>query len=126
MWTEYFNGRINPHTSYLDNVLGVEPIGVGDVILTEVLQGFRADKDYRKAKSLLMDLSVFEVLGVKRAVRAAENYRLLRRKGVTVRKTIDTLIATFCIDRGFPLLFTDRDFDPFVKFLNLQTPKLDL
>jgi hypothetical protein len=125
VWIEYFNGNINPHTGYLDSILEIEPIGIGDAILTEVLQGFRTDKDYRKAKSLLMDLSVFEMLGVERAVRAAENYRLLRRKGVTVRKTIDTLIATFCIDRGFPLLFTDRDFDPFVKFLNLQAPKLE-
>jgi predicted nucleic acid-binding protein len=121
VWVDYFNGAVNRHTDYLDAILGAEPIGIGDLILAEVLQGFRNETAYRRAKRLLMDLSVFEMVGVKRAVRCADNYRLLRARGVTVRKTIDSLIATFCIDRGFPLLFSDRDFEPFVEHLNLRT-----
>ena len=120
VWVDYFNGVISPHTDYLDRVLGVEPIAVGDLILAEVLQGFRTQEGYRRAKSVLLDLSVYEIAGVERAVRAADNYRLLRAKGITMRKTIDALIATFCIERDFPLLFTDRDFNPFVEHLGLR------
>jgi len=124
VWIEYFNGELNPQTNFLDEILGVEPVGIGDLILLEVLQGFRSDREYKKAKSLLMDLTVFEMLGRDQAIRAADNDRFLRKKGITVRKTIDTIIATYCINRGFPLLFTDRDFEPFVQYLNLQ-PALD-
>jgi len=120
VWVDYFNGETNPYTDYLDGILGLESIGIGDLILAELLQGFRSDDGYRKAKAVLMDLAVFEMVGVERAIRAADNYRLLRTRGVTIRKTIDTLIATFCIDRGFPLLFSDRDFEPFVQHLNLR------
>ena len=124
VWIEYFNGELNPQTNFLDEILGVEPVGIGDLILLEVLQGFRSDREHKKAKSLLMDLTVFEMLGRDQAIRAADNDRFLRKKGITVRKTIDTIIATYCINRGFPLLFTDRDFEPFVQYLNLQ-PALD-
>jgi len=124
VWIEYFNGELNPQTNFLDEILGVEPVGIGDLIFLEVLQGFRSDREYKKAKSLLMDLTVFEMLGRDQAIRAADNDRFLRKKGITVRKTIDTTIATYCINRGFPLLFTDRDFEPFVQYLNLQ-PALD-
>lgn len=124
VWIEYFNGELNLQTNFLDETLGVEPVGIGDLIFLEVLQGFRGDREYRQAKSLLQDLTVFEMLGKVQATRAADNYRFLRKKGITVRKTIDTIIATYCIDRGFPLLFTDRDFEPFVNYLNLQ-PALD-
>ncbi len=120
VWIQYFNGEVNPQTDYLDEILGVEPIGIGDLVLLEVLQGFRSDLGYDTAKSLLTNLTVFEMLGKDQAIRAAGNYRYLRKLGITVRKTIDTIIATFCISRGFPLLFTDRDFEPFVKHLNLQ------
>lgn len=111
---------MNPQTDYLDGILGVEPIGIGDLVLLEVLQGFRSDLGYDTAKSLLTDLTAFEMLGKDQAIRAAGNYRYLRKLGITVRKTIDTIIATFCISHGYPLLFTDRDFEPFVKHLNLQ------
>ena len=121
VWIDYFNGSINRHTEYLDELLGLEPISVGDLILAEVLQGFRTDKGYRTARSLFAELSVHEMVGRERAVRAADNHRILRAKGITVRKTIDTLIATFCIDHDFPLLFTDRDFQPFVEHLGLRT-----
>jgi predicted nucleic acid-binding protein len=121
VWVDYFNGQVNRHTDYLDGILGTELVGVGDVILAEVLQGFRSDSAYRTAKRLLIDLPVFEMVGVERAIRAAQNYRSLRARGITVRKTVDSLIATFCIDRGFPLLSKDRDFEPFVTHLNLRT-----
>ncbi len=120
VWIRYFNGEVNPQTDYLDEILGVEPVGIGDLILLEVLQGFRSDLGYEKAKSLLMDLPVFEMLGKDQAVRTAENYRHLRKMGITVRKTIDTIIASYCISRGFSLLFTDRKFEPFVKYLDLK------
>lgn len=125
VWTDYFNGTKNRHTDYLHGLLGVEPVGIGDLMLAEVLQGFRSDAGYRKAKSLLLDLTVLEMVTAERAVRAADNYRFLRKRAVTVRKTIDTLIATFCIDRDFPLLFSDRDFDPFVRHLNLRSAVSD-
>ncbi len=120
VWIEYFSGNNNPHTDFLDGVLGVEPVGIGDLILTEVLQGFRSDADFKTAKSLLLELHIFEIIGTNRAVKAAEHYRFLRSKGLTIRKTVDTLIATFCIEQKFPLLFTDKDFLPFVCHLELK------
>ena len=120
VWIEYFNGNENLHTDYLDGVLGVEPVGIGDLILAEILQGFRSDADFKTAKSLLLELPIFEIIGANRAVKAAEHYRFLRSKGITVRKTADTLIATFCIEQKYPLLFTDKDFLPFVRHLELK------
>jgi predicted nucleic acid-binding protein len=121
VWIDYFNGAASAHTDILDEKLGEEPVGIGDLMLTEVLQGFRTDSDFQKAKSLLLNIPVFELIGADRAIKAAENYRTLRVKGITVRKTIDTWIATFCIQQRFPLLYTDRDFDPFVQHLGLRT-----
>jgi hypothetical protein len=120
VWIDYFNGTRNRYTDCLDDLLGQEPVAIGDLMLTEVLQGFRSEAGYRKAKSLLLDLTVLEMVTAERAIRAADNYRFLRKRAVTVRKTIDTLIATFCIDRDLPLLFSDRDFEPFVRYLNLR------
>jgi predicted nucleic acid-binding protein len=120
VWVDYFNGSASPQTDYLDEMLGSEPIGIGDLILAEVLQGFRTEQGYRTARLLFSELSVYEMVGAERAARAADNHRVLRRNGMTVRKTIDTLIATFCIDHDFPLLFTDRDFRPFVEHLGLR------
>lgn len=121
VWIEYFNGVKDDHTDYLDEILGAEPVGIGDLMLTEVLQGFRTDTGYKTAKSLLTELPIFEIIGTERAIKAADNYRFLRKKGITVRKTVDTLIATFCIDQKYPLLFADQDFAPFVKHLGLQS-----
>ena len=121
VWIEYFNGKKNSHTDYLDEILGSEIVGIGDLMLTEVLQGFRSDKVYETAKSLLVDLPIFEMIGQEREIKAAEHYRFLRKKGITVRKTIDNLIATFCIDQQLPLLFVDKDFAPFVKHLGLRS-----
>ncbi len=119
VWIGYFNGLDTPETDHLDGLLGKEPVGLGDLILTEVLQGFRHDKDYEMAKGLLASLTVFELLGRDMAIRSTDNFRLLRKKGITIRKTVDVIIATFCIENTMPLLHSDKDFDPFHKHLNL-------
>ena len=119
VWVDYFNGRSSAETNYLDELLGKEPIVVGDLVLIEVLQGFRRDSDYNTAKKLLTSLEVFTLGGQEIAIKSAANFRLLRKKGITVRKTIDVLIATFCIERELSLLHSDKDFDPFHEYLNL-------
>ena len=83
------------------------------LILTELLQGFRADKDYKIAKSLFDDVVIFDLVGKDMAIKSAENFRVLRKKGITIRKPIDVIIALFCIERELPLLFSDKDFKPF-------------
>jgi len=120
VWVDYFNGRHTFQTERLDVLLGNEPLGIGDLILTEVLQGFRSDSDSRTAKDLLTSLAVFEMLKVERAIQSAANYRLLRRRGITIRKTVDVIIATFCIVENHALLFSDKDFTPFVEHLALH------
>jgi len=119
VWVDYFNGTHTPQTQNLDNTLGIQPIAVGDLILTEVLQGFRQDKDYKTAKQLFENVTVYEMLGRQMAVKSAENFRHLRKRGTTIRKTADVIIATFCIEQKLPLLFSDKDFKPFVKHLGL-------
>ncbi len=117
---DYFNGRNNWQVEVLDSILGKELVVIGDYVLTEVLQGFRSDKEFQKAKTILLSFPCFDIGGKEIAIQSAKNYRLLRKKGITVRKTIDTMIATFCIQNKFTLLHNDRDFDPFNKFLNLK------
>ena len=121
VWIDYFNGTVTRETDSLNSLLGQELIVIGDLILTEVLQGFRRDRDFRKAKELLDTLIFREMLGKDLALRSAQNYRTLRRKGVTVRKTIDVIIATFCVQHRLPLLHSDKDFEPMVKHLKLMT-----
>lgn len=120
VWIAYFNGIDSAQTNALDTALDTSRIVVGDVVLTEVLQGFRADADFRRARALLLNLDVRAVLNPERALLAADHYRLLRNKGITVRKTMDTLIATFCIEEGLPLLHDDKDFLPFEQHLGLM------
>ena len=120
VWVDYFNGVTGPHTNLLDRLLLKERILIGDIILTEVLQGFRSDADFRKARSLLDTLEYCPMLGKEIALQSAQNYRKLRRAGVTVRKTIDVMIATFCIMNRHRLLHTDRDFDAIEKHLGLK------
>ncbi|MCB1674151.1 MAG: PIN domain nuclease [Pseudomonadales bacterium] len=120
VWIDYFNGHVTPQTDKLDALLGVEPLGIGDFILTEVLRGFRADADYQTAKSLLNTLTIFDMLGAELAIKSADNFRALRKRGVTVRKTADVIIATFCIEYSHSLLFADKDFVPFVSHLGLK------
>ena len=119
VWIDYFLGRDTPQVEILDKSLGVISVGVGDLVLTEVLQGFRDDKDYRIARSIMDELTVFEMLGKYLAIKSAENFRKLRKKGITIRKTADVIIATYCIEHGMPLLFSDKDFKPFVQHLQL-------
>ncbi len=120
VWVDYFNGQDTPQTAKLDALLGIEPLAIGDLILTEVLQGFRADADFAQAKALLLSLTVFDMLGVENAIRSAEHYRALRKRGFTIRKTVDVMIATFCIREGHSLLFSDKDFIPFVEQFGLR------
>lgn len=119
VWIDYFRGQRSAQTDRLDELLSQQPILIGDIILTEVLQGFTSDSDFNKALRMLAALELIEIGGREVGIQAARNYRLLRARGVTVRKTIDTLIATRCIEDGIPLLFSDRDFQPFVDHLGL-------
>ena len=119
VWIDYFNGNDNPLTDELDSGLAQGIIAIGDLIFLEILQGFKNDKDYNLAKSTLGTLEQYEMLGHAQALKSAENYRVLRKKGLTIRKTIDVIIATFCIENKLPLLFSDRDFIPFVDHLGL-------
>ena len=119
VWIDYFTGIDNKQTATLDKTLGVQSVAAGDLILTEVLQGFRHDRDYRTAKALFDNVTIFEMLGRDMAIRSAENFRTLRKKGITIRKTADVIIASFCIKQKIPLLFSDKDFKPFVKYLGL-------
>jgi predicted nucleic acid-binding protein len=120
---DYFNGTETWQTEFLDSVLGTEVIVIGDYILTEVLQGFKSDKEYDKARTVLRSFPCFDLCGQAIALKSAENYRLLRKKGVTIRKTIDIVIATFCIEHDFTLLHNDRDFIPCERHLHLKTCK---
>jgi predicted nucleic acid-binding protein len=120
VWIDYFNGIQTPQTDWLDSSLGNTPIIIGDLILTEVLQGFQSDKDFKIAKDLLFGIPFMPMGGQSLALESAMNYRYLRRKGVTVRKTIDVIIGTFCIHNHLILIHSDRDFDPMVKFLGLE------
>ena len=120
VWIDYFRGAVTPQTDKLDQLLGQELLIIGELILIEVLQGFNADEDFDRAHALLASLECLNLAGSKIAVQAARNYRKLRRLGVTVRKTIDTVIATWCIENNFDLLYSDRDFEPFVKHLGLR------
>ena len=118
---DYFNGRNNWQVKVLDSILGKELVVIGDYVLTEVLQGFRNEKEYQKAKTILLTFPCYAIGGKEMALQSAKNYRYLRKKGITIRKTIDTMIATFCIENKFTLLHNDKDFEPFKKYLNLES-----
>jgi hypothetical protein len=120
VWIDDFNGKTCPQTDWLDSALGKEIIVVGDLIQAEVLQGFKSDGDFNKAEELLSHFRFMEMLGRELAIKSAQNYRLLRKKGVTVRKTVDVMIGTFCIQNNIPLLHDDQDFDPLAKHLGLD------
>ena len=124
VWIDYFNGNQTPETEKLDSILGTSPIWIGDIVLTEVLQGFRNDNDFNTAKELLTSLVIVNVLDTNIALKSADNFRALRKKGVTVRKTIDVIIATYCIENSASLLHSDKDFIPFHKHLKLANALL--
>jgi predicted nucleic acid-binding protein len=121
VWIDYFRGTLTVQTERLDALLGSEPLAVGDLVLTEVLQGFNSERDFNQARRLLTALDVVEIGGREIAIQAARHFRTLRLLGVTVRKTIDTLIATFCIEKDYALLYSDRDFEPFVERLGMRS-----
>lgn len=127
VWIDYFNGKRSWQTDLLDHMLSSVPIIMGDLILTEVLQGFRSDKDYETAKNYLSELPFRQMGGYNVAIQSAQNYRQLLKAGVTVRKTIDItidiIIATFCIIEGLTLLHDDRDFDPIASHFSLKVFK---
>ena len=120
VWIDYFNGRNTWQTDLLEKLLSDVPIIIGDLILAEILQGFRSDNDYKTAKSFLSDLPFRQMGGYQVAVQSAQNFRTLRKKGVTVRKTNDVIIGTYCILEGLPLLHDDRDFEPMESHLSLK------
>lgn len=120
VWIDWFRGRPTRQTEVLDGLLDTEPLAIGDLILTEVLQGFTRDRDFNAARRVLMRLEPVSLGGADTALRAARFHRALRARGVTVRKTVDTIIATRCIVDGLVLLHSDRDFDPFERHLGLR------
>ena len=120
VWIDYFRGAITAQTERLDALLGQEPLAIGDLILMEVLQGFTNESDFNEARKLLSSFTLIELGGKEIAIQAARNFRALRTRGVTVRKSIDTVIATRCIESGYSLLHSDRDFEPFAKYLGLR------
>lgn len=121
VWIDYFRGAATPQVEKLDSLLGSDLIATGDLALTEVLQGFVNDREFNQARKLMTSLIIVNLAGPSIAIQAAKNFRVLRSLGVTVRKTIDTVIATRCIESGLPLLYSDRDFDPFVEHLGLRS-----
>ena len=124
VWINYFNDISCPEVEKLDTLLGITPVAIGDLILTEVLQGFRSDRDFKTAKDLLTSLIIFNILDTSLALKSADNFRFLRKKGITkgitIRKTVDVIIATFCIENDLPLLSLDKDFQPFHDHLSLK------
>jgi hypothetical protein len=120
VWIDYFNGVENPQTDHLHQIADKTPILIGDLILAEVLQGFRNDADFEKARRAFGKYIQVEMVTPELALQSARNYRMLRSKGVAVRKTIDSLIATYCIENEHELLHNDSDFDGYEKHLGLR------
>ena len=125
VWIDYLNGVENSHTDALDAGIVDGIVAMGDPIFLEILQGIRDDREYERTRRCLATLDHYELFGTAMAGKCAENFRALRKKGVTVRKTADVITATFCIERGLPLLFVDRDFLPFVEHLGLRSVLFD-
>ena len=120
VWIAYFNGQDIWQSNVLDKLLEKVPVIIGDLIMTEVLQGFRTDKDFNKAKEFLSFLDFKELCGLDIALQSSINYRNLRKKGTTIRKTIDVIIGTYCIENQCTLLHDDHDFDVIEKYLHLK------
>ena len=126
VWIDYLRGTASPQAEKLDALLGTVPLAIGDLILTEVLQGCATDREFNAVKRTLSTLHTVNLGGLELAIEAAKNFRKLRALGLTVRKTIDTVIATRCIMDGLELLHSDRDFDPFEKHLGLRCVRWDI
>jgi predicted nucleic acid-binding protein len=123
VWVDFFNGVDTAEVNALDGLLGSGRILIGDLILAEILQGFARAADYRRARNLLAEVPYVDLVGREVALAAADNYRTLRSRGITVRKTIDVIIGTFCILNNHELLHSDRDFDPMEAALGLRIHK---
>ena len=121
VWIDFFNGRDSRETDLLALLLPRRILLTGDLILAEVLQGFRSERDMETARRALLSLPYADIVGQEVALASVQNYRLLRRQGITTRKTIDVIIATFCIHNGHVLLHADRDFGPMMEHLGLRT-----
>ena len=119
-WVDYFRSADTPQVALLDSLFGRTRIAVGDLVVAEVLQGVRDNKQFKLVKNVFDTFTRLDLCGYDLALKASENYRVLRAKGITIRKTIDTLIATRCIEDGLTLLHSDRDFLPFAKHLGLR------
>ena len=126
VWIDYLRGTASPQAEKLDTLLGTVPLAIGDLILTEVLQGCATDREFNAVKRTLSSLHTVNLGGLELAIEAAKNFRKLRALGFTVRKTIDTVIATRCIMDGMELLHSDRDFDPFEKHLGLRCVRCEI
>lgn len=124
VWVDYFKGVVNWQTDRLDWLLGTQPVALGDLILTEILQGFDREADFQRARSFLLALPFYELGGYQLCLQAANNYRTLRRRGISVRKTIEVIIATGCIAWNLELLHNDRDFVPMEQILGLKVVRL--
>jgi predicted nucleic acid-binding protein len=120
VWIDYFGGSANRHTEWLDRELDRQRLGLTDLILCEILQGVRDEATFKRLRRTLCEFEVFSTGGIELAVASAQNYRRLRSRGYTIRKTIDCLIATFCLTEGHTLLHRDHDFDPFERELGLR------
>lgn len=120
VWIDYFHEVENRETSWLEHEMRLQRFGLTDLNLCEILQGIRDEALYAATYSELVRFQVFDTGGIDMAVAAANNYRILRRRGITVRKTIDCWIATFCLEAGHSLLHRDRDFDPFEAVLGMK------
>jgi predicted nucleic acid-binding protein len=122
-WIDYFNGNNSNHVEILDYELQYNRVIIGDLIIAELLQGFRNEKQFRIAKEIIERLEYVNLVGREIAYITADNYRKLRKKGVTVRKTIDMIIGTFCIVNEIELIHNDKDFDPLEKYLGLKVKR---
>jgi predicted nucleic acid-binding protein len=120
VWIDFFRGSRTPESNYLNANLGKIEFVTGDLIVAKVLQGFRTERDFRDAKKALLSFEVYRMAGIDNAIRSAQNFRSLRDKGYTISKTIDSLIATFCLVNNFDLLHNDRDFDAYEKVFGLR------
>jgi len=120
VWIDYFRSADTPQVALLDSLFGRSPLVVGDLIAAEVLQGVRDEQEFKWVKKTLEAFDHIDLVGYDLAVKASENYRSLRAMGITIRKTIDTLVATRCIEDGLTLLHADRDFVPFSEHLGLK------
>ena len=120
VWIDYFRSAETPQVALLDSLLGRSPLAVGDLIAAEVLQGIDDEQQFTRVKRILDAFEHIDIAGYDLAVKASVNYRALRSMGITIRKTIDTLIATRCIEDGLTLLHADRDFLPFGQYLGLN------